>query len=127
MNFRFPTTMFLSAVAIFASGGSWAADTPAAPQKAAASKPSAATEKVKPKKKVLAPSVELVDINSATADELRKLPSLDDADVAKIVAGRPYGSKSWLSTHHVIAPEKYEGISSLIAAKDAAKHLKSKK
>jgi hypothetical protein len=71
-------------------------------------------------------SVKLVDINSASSDELKKLPGIGDAEAAKIIAGRPYGSKSWLVGHKILAQDKYPAIRNLIIAKqpgkDAAKN-----
>lgn len=37
-----------------------------------------------------------VDINRATPEELKKLPGIDDAYAAKIIAGRPYKNKQGL-------------------------------
>ena len=39
-----------------------------------------------------AAKVKLVDINSASKAELKKLPGINDAEADKIIAGRPYGS-----------------------------------
>lgn len=67
-----------------------------------------------------------VDINSASKDELKKLPSVTDADADKIIAGRPYGSKAWLVANKIVDAGTYENIKKLIIAKqpykDAAKN-----
>ena len=100
---------------------------PAAPKadapKLAASHPSRKTRPAKPPKTPRIPAAQLVDINTAKADELKKLPGIGDAEAAKIIAGRPYGSKSWLHTKNILSPEKYEPIRELVAAKDAARHM----
>lgn len=57
-----------------------------------------------------------VDINHASLSELKTLPGIGDAEAAKIVAGRPYKSKSWLVTHHVINGGIYEGIKRRVVA-----------
>ena len=95
----------------------------AATPKAAASQAARPAKKVKPAKTPRIPGEQLVDINSASAEELKKLPGIGDAEAAKIIAGRPYGSKSWLTTRKVLPDEKYQTIRELIAAKDAARHM----
>lgn len=60
--------------------------------------------------------VKLVDINKASNAELKTLPGLDDATVHKIVAGRPYGSKSHITTRGIVTREVYEGLKTLIVA-----------
>lgn len=71
-------------------------------------------------------NIKLVDINSANKAALMKLPGIT-ADVAdKIIAGRAYGSKTWLVSDKVIEPTTYGAIKELIVAKqpykDAAKN-----
>ena len=61
----------------------------------------------------------LVDINSATAAELKKLPGISDALAANIVASRPYGSKAQLVTKNILDPGLYEGLRRQLIAKQA--------
>jgi DNA uptake protein ComE-like DNA-binding protein len=96
---------------------------------AAASTPQAAASHAKaaaPKHKAAA-KVKLVDINTASVEELSKLPNITAEDAAKIVAGRPYGSKAWLVTQSVIPEAKFHSISALVVAKqpfsDASKNV----
>jgi competence protein ComEA len=83
------------------------------------------------KGKAPAPAIELVDINSAGKDELKKLPGIGDADADRIIAGRPYLSKAHLVTHNVIPAVTYQGLRQLVVAKQKdskfAKDVKSKK
>jgi len=60
---------------------------------------------------------ELLDINSASADELKTLPGVGDAYAKKIVENRPYAKKDQLVSKKVIPQKTYEGIKSLIVAK----------
>lgn len=68
----------------------------------------------------------LVDINSASSAELKKLPGITEEEAAKIIAGRPYGSKAWLVSHNIIDAAVYEGLKQQVIAKqpnkDAAKN-----
>lgn len=84
------------------------------PQKAAGKASLTPKSDAKPK---AAARVELVDINSATKEKLKKLPGVGDAEADKIVAGRPYGSKAWLVTHQIIPGAVYDNIKLLVIAK----------
>jgi competence protein ComEA len=58
-----------------------------------------------------------VDINSASKEQLKKLPGIGDAEADKIIAGRPYLTKADLLTNKVLPDSNYEPIKRLIAAK----------
>lgn len=68
-----------------------------------------------------AAKVKLVDINGATSDQLKALPGITDAEAAKIIAGRPYGSKAHLVSRNVITNEMYENIKKQVVAKQPNK------
>ena len=61
--------------------------------------------------------VKLVDINSATKDELKTLPGIKDAEADKIIKERPYRSKVLLVSLRVISDDVYKGLKDLIFAK----------
>jgi DNA uptake protein ComE-like DNA-binding protein len=59
----------------------------------------------------------LVDINAASADELKALPGIGDKYSAKIIAGRPYASKSQLVSKNIIPQATYNKVQDKIIAK----------
>jgi DNA uptake protein ComE-like DNA-binding protein len=67
--------------------------------------------------------IKLVDINSANKAALLKLPGITAANVDKIIAGRPYGSKAWLLTNNVIDANTFYAIKPLIEAKQPYKSV----
>jgi competence protein ComEA len=70
-----------------------------------------------PKKKAApAQPVELVDINSASRKELKTLPGIGDAEAAKIIANRPYMTKSDLVAKNVLPLGPYLSLKSKVIA-----------
>ena len=57
-----------------------------------------------------------MDINSASASDLEKLPGIGPATSAKIVAGRPYKTKRDLLTKKIVSQSEYDKISDNIIA-----------
>jgi competence protein ComEA len=64
----------------------------------------------------IAASKNLLDINTATAAELKALPGMGDAYVARVVAGRPYTAKNQVVTRGILPAEEYAKIKELVIA-----------
>ena len=75
-----------------------------------------------PKSKMSASvSKDLVNLNAATAAQLKLLPGGSDQEAATIIAGRPYNSKADLMTRKVIRAGRYAEIKKLVVAGEPAK------
>ena len=82
----------------------------ASPSKSPATAPSATA-------KATQPAGQLVDIISASAEELDKLPGVGPARAKAIIANRPYGGKDDLNNRKIIPPNVYNQIKDKIIAR----------
>jgi competence protein ComEA len=83
------------------------------PSSPAATAPSS-TEKATGKSQ---PAGGLVDINSASAEELDKLPGVGPARAQAIISHRPYNGKDDLTNRKIIPENVYNGIKDKIIAR----------
>ena len=70
-----------------------------------------------PRSTAAMPNTDLVDINTASAAQLKALPGLSDSDSAKIVQSRPYSDKSQLVSKKVVSEATYDKIKDHIVAR----------
>ncbi|WP_243302816.1 ComEA family DNA-binding protein [Geothrix oryzisoli] len=87
--------------------------------KAAKAKSGAAKVKERAKAKAAA-DAKAVDINSATKEQLKKLPGITDAYADKIIAGRPYLSKAFLVTKNILPNDLFQTLRKQIVARQPA-------
>lgn len=124
MKHKYIQISLAAAVMLLSASVCLAEDSQAAPPTPAASQAKARVKAAKSEadaKRRAAAQIKLVDINSASSAELKKLPGIGDAEAAKIIAGRPYGSKAWLASKKVLEEVQYFGIKDLIIAKQPHK------
>jgi competence protein ComEA len=98
-------------IAALLAAGAWAGLAPSSPGAPAAAVPVAVAAQQPASK------AEPLDINSASADELKALPGVGDAYAEKIIKGRPYTRKDELVTKKVLPQATYNKIRNQIVAR----------
>jgi competence protein ComEA len=95
----------------------------ASPSIAQTTQPAAKSDKMAPAPKASeskmapVPKAELLDINSASPEQLDALPGIGKAYSAAIIKGRPYKGKDELVQKNIVPQKTYDGIKDKIIAK----------
>ena len=93
----------------------WAA-VPAGAQESSTSTQTTTTTKKTTTRRAKASSSAKIDINSASRDELEKLPGVGPATSQKIIDHRPYTAKSELWKRKIVSKSEYQKIKGDIIA-----------
>jgi DNA uptake protein ComE-like DNA-binding protein len=124
MGFRGSTPLLTLAVLFAGATTAMAETAPKAATQAEGRKP--AGRAARAAKRQAPANVKLIDINGASKAELLTLPSIDATLADKIIAGRPYGSKSHLLTRNILPGMNYDAVKARVVARqpfaDAAKN-----
>lgn len=97
--------VIVTAAALLLGGAAFAADTRPAPKPAAAQpaagSPKATSQARKPKR---------VEINSASAAQLKTVPGIGDAEAESIIKNRPYNTRSHMVTKGALSYDTYLAV-----------------
>ena len=111
----------VAAAVIFMSSVGLAADKKTAAKPAPAAKEAAVNLEGKKSDVKAEVTVELIDLNRATKDQLRVLDGIGEAYSQKIIDGRPYAKKDQLKSRKILPDALYDKIKDKVIAKQPPK------
>jgi predicted DNA-binding helix-hairpin-helix protein len=122
MQYRW-ISLSLAGALLLGSSFAYAADEAKPAAKPATAQPA----KPPPKASAPAKKPKPVDINSASAEQLKAVPGVDEARAEKIVKNRPYPTRAYLVTKEVYSQEEYYKVKDyFVAAPPADAKTKAK-
>lgn len=68
---------------------------------------------------------ELIDINTASIEQLKAISGIGDRYAGKIIAGRPYANKAQLKSRRILPENVYEMVKTKIIARRLKPDLKN--
>jgi len=78
-------------------------------------------QKAAAKPAAAAAATDKIDINTATADQLKAIPGIGDAYSKRIIDGRPYTAKNQLTSRGILPQGVYDKVKDQIVATKAKK------
>ena len=110
----------LTLLGMLATTGLAAQATPSTPKPAASQQPATKPAAKPAPTRAAKPSNEVLDLNSATRDQLVALPGIGETYADAIIKARPFASKSELVSKKVVPEAAYKKIRSMVIAKHTA-------
>jgi len=111
---------FAAALAVSAFAQQGSATQPATPATPATEPAKAAPAERSAHKGTAHAAMHKTDINSASREDLMKLPGITDAVADKIIAARPFKSRAELASKKVLTAKEYAKIRTMVIAHQSA-------
>jgi competence protein ComEA len=107
----------LAVTMAYAQEGTSSGASSTTPATTAPAKPAKAAKAMKSSSKKAAAHMAKLDLNSASKEDLMKLPGVGDATADKIIAARPFKTKAELTAKGIVTKKEYAAIANKVIAK----------